>query len=58
MESNVLKKDHQALIDLSRAMSPEERLEAFYQHSHLLVQIQESGKAFSKRASPKNNSIS
>jgi len=56
MESNVLKKDHQALIDLSRAMSPEERLEAFYQHSQLLVQIQESGKVSSKRASPKNHS--
>ena len=49
MLSDILKKDRAALIRLSKAMKPEERLVAFLNHSRLIHQIHQAGKAFRNR---------
>lgn len=44
IKSKILKKDQDALIKLSKAMTPEERLMAFYHHSQLLHRLAQSNK--------------
>ena len=39
MDSRILQQDRKDLIQLNRALSPQERLEAFYHHSRLLSQL-------------------
>lgn len=39
MKSKILQKDHEDLIKLIQSLSPEKRLEAFYRHSQLLIQL-------------------
>jgi hypothetical protein len=51
MKSKVLKSDQQSLLELSRAMTPQMRLEAFYQHSQSLSKISEAGKTYRRKAS-------
>ena len=49
MKSKIIEQDHDDLIELNRALSPEERIEAFYQHSQLLVQLSLTRKADAKQ---------
>ena len=39
MKSRILEQDRDDLVRLNRALSPQERLEAFYHHSQLLNQL-------------------
>ena len=43
MKSKILQKDQDDLIKLSQKMTPEERLVAFFNHSHLMSKIQKAG---------------
>jgi|GEM_PF-2056530 len=49
MTSDILKKDHEALIRLHKAMTPEQRLVAFLNHSRLIHQLYRAGNALRKR---------
>jgi hypothetical protein len=49
MESKILQQDRNDLIQLNRTLSPEQRLEAFYQHSQLLSQLSLVGKTGKKK---------
>ena len=51
MKSKILAEDHQDLIKLSQAMTPEERLLAFYNHSRLVHQLYQAGEAMRSRSS-------
>lgn len=52
MKSNVLQKDRIALIKLNQALSPQERLSAFYQHSLLLSLLASARKEGPKKDVP------
>jgi len=43
MESKILQKNREELVEICRAMSPEDRLLAFLNHSQLIYQIYEAG---------------
>lgn len=43
MDSKVAKEAERALIDATQQMSPEERLEAFLEHSQLVMELYEAG---------------
>lgn len=49
MKSSILQEDHNDLIRLNRALSPEERLVAFYHHSYFLKQLSLVRKAGKKQ---------
>ena len=49
MNSRILQQDRKDLIQLNRALSPQERLEAFYHHSSLLSQLSLARKAGQKK---------
>ena len=44
VKSKLIEKSREALIELNRSLSPEERMEAFYNHSQLLAQLFAAGK--------------
>jgi hypothetical protein len=44
MISAIMKKDHQGLMMLNKAMKPEERLLAFFNHSRLIHRLYQAGK--------------
>ena len=46
MKSVLADQSRQALIDAARRMTPAERLKAFFEHSRLMVKLQEAGKRF------------
>ena len=50
MKSSIIEKDHQALTKLCQAMTPEERLIAFLNHSRLIQRLYHTGKK--QRRSP------
>jgi len=39
MYSKLIKQDQQALLEINKAMSPQERLMAFYYHSRLMSKL-------------------
>lgn len=43
MKSALLQKDREELLALSRRLTPEERLVAFYEHSRLVAQMALAG---------------
>jgi hypothetical protein len=43
MESKVAKEAERALVEATQRMSPEERLEAFLEHSQLVMDLYEAG---------------
>lgn len=49
MKSKVLQQDHEDIIALHRAMKPEERLIAFFNHSKLIQQLHQSGINYRKK---------
>ncbi len=51
MKSKILQKNHEELVDICRAMSPEDRLLAFLNHSKLIHQIYQSGVEHRKTSS-------
>ncbi len=51
MESKILQKNHEELVEICRAMSPEDRLLAFLNHSELVHQIYEAGVKYRKTPS-------
>ena len=44
MKSRILEQDHEDLLKINRALSPEERIKAFYHHSQLLTYLFLAGK--------------
>ena len=42
-ESELMRQDHEALREMSRRMTPEERLVAFFHHSQLVYQLSQAG---------------
>ena len=54
MISGTLRKDHAALVELYKAMKPEERLIAFLNHSRLIHKVYQAGRSLRRRpaASP------
>jgi len=55
MESLILQQGRKDLIRISRSLSPEQRLEAFFRHSQLLIQLSLANKSNKKQV--KKNSI-
>ena len=51
MDSEVAKEAERALIEATQQMSPEERLEAFLEHSQLVMDLYEAGQRL--RADPR-----
>jgi len=39
MESLILQQDRRDLIKINKSLSPEQRLEAFFHHSQLVIQL-------------------
>lgn len=59
MRSKISESQHQDMIERCRRMTPEERLNAFLNHSQLMMQIHQAGndfRAHSPNASKKGNS--
>lgn len=54
MHSKILQQDQDDLIRISKSMTPEERLEAFYNHSQLMTQVYLAGSKFRNQASRSN----
>lgn len=52
MESKVAKQAERALIEATQQMSPEERLEAFLEHSQLVMDLYEAGQQLHTRRQP------
>ncbi len=46
MKSDILRQEHKALISAAKAMTPQERLVAFVNHSALISRFYEAGKKF------------
>ena len=44
--SEILQKDHEALVELQQRMKPEERLAAFFYHSQLIQQMHQAGMSY------------
>ena len=51
MESKILQKNREELVEICRAMSPEDRLSAFLNHSELIHQIYQAGVEHRKTSS-------
>ena len=49
MVSGALRKDHSALVELYKAMKPEERLIAFFNHSRLIHEVYQAGRSLRRR---------
>jgi hypothetical protein len=49
MLSGTLRKDHAALVELYKAMKPEERLIAFFNHSRLIHKVYQAGRSLRRR---------
>lgn len=49
MKSNILKQGYEALIKINKAITPQERLTAFYQHSRLMNQLARAGEKARKK---------
>ena len=54
MISGTLRKDRATLVELSKAMTSEERLIAFFNHSRLIHKVYQAGRSLRRRtaASP------
>jgi hypothetical protein len=49
MESLILQQDRKDLIKINRSLSPEQRLEAFFHHSQLVIQLSLTNKINKKQ---------
>lgn len=50
MRSTVLQRDHEEMRALSKRMTPEERLVAYYHHSRLIHLMYQAGVRYRKRS--------
>ena len=57
MKSNILKANHKALIKANKAMTPQERLMAFYRHSRLLSKLARAGQKLRKRPAKVSHAV-
>jgi len=53
MKSNAITQDREALLRLSKAMTPKERLVAFFKHSRLVCRLSLAGKLRRKAVLPR-----
>lgn len=54
MKSNILKKDQDDLIRMTKLMSPQKRLMAFYHHSRLIARLALAGKKAREKSKHEN----